>query len=185
MTEGENGMLFGGQEERERRANLKKLEDKRLVFAQRMDREGFRPEKMLFCSFETGNFAAFCRQGDACVAILSPMLGSDDDFIVTKKTDAPVRVEDVDEKGTALGGAFGVGKKAVRGTDVFVELESGTIRLRLVANSTLLLETEYRKNPLLSLKRRRSDANVTWDLHLASDRALRQYFERMTEDYFA
>ena len=53
--------LFNSQEDIERKEKLKKLEDKRVAMAQRMAREGFAPEKMLFAQMENGGFTAICR----------------------------------------------------------------------------------------------------------------------------
>ena len=55
--------LFDSAEEHARRANLKKLEDKRVAFAQRLAREGFAPERMLFAQTMTGGYVAVCRDG--------------------------------------------------------------------------------------------------------------------------
>ena len=40
--------FFSSPEEAERKAKLKKMEDKRLAFAEALQAKGFRPEKMLF-----------------------------------------------------------------------------------------------------------------------------------------
>ena len=49
--------IFNSAEDIERKANLKKLEDKRVALAQRLAREGFAPERMIFAQLENGGFA--------------------------------------------------------------------------------------------------------------------------------
>ena len=80
--------LFNSQEDYQRKANLMKLEDKRVAMAQRMAREGFAPEKMLFAQLENGGFTAVCRFNGRFWLIVSPGFGSDDEFIF-ESFDAP------------------------------------------------------------------------------------------------
>ncbi|MBQ3575238.1 MAG: hypothetical protein IJA26_06190, partial [Clostridia bacterium] len=72
--------LFDTEGEKLRKLNLKKLEDKRVLFAEELAKEGFKPERMLFCSTETGNFVALARDNGKYVVIVSPVFGQEGDF---------------------------------------------------------------------------------------------------------
>ena len=53
--------LFNDADEAKRRANLKAMEDRRLRFAERMQAEGFAPQKMILASKERGGVVGPCR----------------------------------------------------------------------------------------------------------------------------
>ena len=77
--------LFDNAEELARKAGLKKLEDKRVAFAQQLDQQGFAPERMLFAQNENGGFTALSRFGGKYWLIISPGFGTDDDFITSTR----------------------------------------------------------------------------------------------------
>ena len=177
--------LFGvSPEEAARRENLRILEDKRVGFAQELEKMGFRPEKMLFLSGEKGNFVAFARHEGRLALLTSPVLGTDDDFSIEYLDHPRCRAEEVAEPGTGLNGIFGFGKKASVGYYLFVENSLGQeVRVEILTNRTLYLETDARKNPLLSTKRRRGDANVTWDLKPLETMRMARFMERIGAEY--
>jgi hypothetical protein len=74
--------LFDSAEEQARKANLKKLEDRRVAFAQRLARQGFAPEKMLFAQNDNGGFTALCRTGGKYWLVISPGFGTDDPSVL-------------------------------------------------------------------------------------------------------
>ena len=74
--------LFDSAEEQARKAGLRKMEDKRVAFAQQLARQGFAPEKMLFAQNDNGGFTALCRFAGKYWLIISPGFGTDDDFIL-------------------------------------------------------------------------------------------------------
>ena len=69
--------FFSNPQEAERKANLKKMEDKRLAFAQAMETRGFKPEKMLFSQLDNGGLLAVCRFEGRQWLILGPGFGED------------------------------------------------------------------------------------------------------------
>ena len=176
--------LFNTPEDIERKANLKKLEDKRVALAQRLAREGFAPERMLLAQTENGGFVAVCRFEGQFWVIVSPGFGSDDEYIV-EHFDAPdFTLHQVHVKAEGMGGLFGFGKKGEVGAEYAIRLRDGSeARLPLVAGRNGWLEVELKKNPLLKTQRRRGDANLVWDfkpLDLSTvDHAL-----RVAEGYF-
>jgi len=157
--------LFDNAAEKERKENLKKMEDRRVRFAEKLEKMNFNPERMLFCSSEKGSFVALSRFNGKCAVIVGPAFGSDDDFIIDIQDSFPTEREEVFEKGTGLNGAFGFGTKGAKGFNLIITLSDGSIaKLEIVAGRTSWLETPLKKNPLLKTKRRRGDANVLWDL---------------------
>ena len=156
--------LFSSEAERQRKENLKQLEDRRLRFAQQLDARGIKPERMFFCSREDGSFAALARHEGKLVLIESPMLGTDADFTVDLLADPQYEYEEVFIQGSGLNGAFGFGERGAKGFNLYVTNGDGQRALiPVVFGRNSWLEADYRRNPLLKLKRRRGDANVMWD----------------------
>ena len=152
--------LFSSDAERQRKENLKRLEDKRLRFAQELDARGFRPERMFFCSRADGSYVALARP------------------------EGRLAVIDVFEKGSGLNGAFGFGVKGARGFNLYVVLDGGErVLVPVVFGRTSWLESEGRKNPLLQLKRRRGDANIVWDFRPIDNITLDRIEARLEEYY--
>ena len=157
--------LFDSSAEKLRKENLKILEDKRLRFAEELQQKGFKPEKMLFCSTEGGQFVALARHSGKTAVVVSPVFGQEGDFLFECHDALRWEKEDVFEKGTGLNGAFGFGKKGAKGFIIHISLSDGSVaKLYVVAGRTSYLETDYKHNPLLKVKRRRGDANIIWDL---------------------
>lgn len=158
--------LFDQISEKQRKENLKSMEDRRIRFAEKLEKMGFAPERMLFASSENGNFTAIARHNNQCAVIISPAFGEDGDFIIDIQDAFHVEREDVFEKGTGLNGAFGFGTKGAKGFRLSFTLSDGSVAvLPLVAGRTSWLEVgQLKKNPLLKTKRRRGNANIVWDL---------------------
>ncbi len=156
--------MFDSNAEKLRKENLKILEDKRIRFAEKLQQEGFQPEKMLFCSTEGGQFVALARHGGKCAIVVSPVFGQEGEFTIEYQDAPQWEKEDIFEKGSGLNGAFGFGKKGATGFILHIRLSDGsTADLFVVAGRTSFLETDLRRNPLLKTKRRRGDANILWD----------------------
>ena len=157
--------LFSDPGENERLEKLKKLEDKREALARALDQQGFKPETMLFAQTANGGFAAVANFQGKQWLILSPGLGTEDEFIVESAERFPVRKEEVLVKSEGMGGMLGFGKKGEHGVEYVVTLKDGTeARVPFVFGRSCWGEFNLRKNPLLHTKRRRKDANVVWEL---------------------
>ena len=157
--------LFDSSAEKLRKENLKNLEDRRLRFAEELQQKGFKPERMLFCSTEGGQFVALARHNGKAAVIVSPVFGQEGDFLFECHDALQWEKEDIFEKGSGLNGAFGFGKKGAKGFIIHITLSDGSVaKLYVVAGRTSYLETDYKHNPLLKVKRRRGDANIIWDL---------------------
>ena len=157
--------LFDSTEELERKAKLKKLEDKRVAFAQRLAAEGFAPEWMLFSQTENGGFTALCQyKGQHCL-IIAPAFGSDDEFVLERYDTLKWRMEEVRVASEGMGGIFGMGKKAEIGVEYVITRQDGSeARMPFVGGRNCWGEWQFKKNPLLKTQRRRGDANVVWDM---------------------
>ena len=155
--------FFIGPEEDASRRNLTDMENKRLAFAGEMARVGFAPERMLLLSTERGNLLGICRDGGALCLIVGPELGAEDDFVLWRLEHSRVRREEVIEPATGLGGALGFGTKGAFGFVCTICADEGEFALPVVAHRGGALVCG-KKNPLLSTKRRRGDANVVWDI---------------------
>ena len=157
--------LFDSNAEKLRKENLKSLEDRRLRFAEELQQKGFKPEKMLFCSTEGGQFVALARHSGKTAVVVSPVFGQEGDFVIEFHDALQWEKEEVFEKGSGLNGAFGFGKNGAKGFVLHITLSDGSVApLHVVAGRTSYLETDYKHNPLLKTKRRRGDANIIWDL---------------------
>lgn len=158
--------LFDTAAEKLRKENLKIMEDKRVRFVAEMEKRGFKPERMLFCSSEEGNFVALARWNEKYAIIVSPTFGQEGEFVLDLQDRLNYEKEEVFEKGTGLNGAFGFGTKGAKGYILHISLTDGSVvKLNVVAGRTSWMEVKtLRKNPLLAAKRRRGDANIVWDL---------------------
>ena len=157
--------LFDTGAERQRKENLKIMEDRRIQFAEKLSRQGIRPERMIFFSREDGSFAAMARHEGRFILIDSPKFGEDGDFTVITRDNAPAyERQDILEKGTGLNGAFGFGTKGASGFILHLDVGEGLpVLIPVVSGRNSWMEVTYKRNPLLSRKRRRGNANVMWD----------------------
>lgn len=157
--------LFDSAAEQERRENLRKLEDKRLAFARTLEQQSFAPERMLFAQTENGSFVSLSRDGGGYAVVVGPAFGSDEDFRLVRMDALEVRRQDVNVASEGMGGIFGFGKKAQVGVEFVITLPGGEeVKMPFVGGRSSWMERERRKNPLLSTKRRRGDANLCWDM---------------------
>ena len=177
--------LFDTAAEKLRKENLKNMEDKRLRFAEELDRMGFKPERMLLCSSEAGNFVALSKWNGKYAVIVSPVFGQDGDFSLELHDELQYEKEDVYQKGTGLNGAFGFGTKGAKGFNLHITLKSGEVAvLQVVAGRTSFLEIKQaKKNPLLATKRRRGNANIVWDLMPIEPGGLSKLTETIENEY--
>ena len=157
--------LFDNDNEKLRKQNLKALEDKRVAFAEKLEKMNFKPERMIFVSLENGSFTALARVDGKYAVVTAPAFGQEGDFALDIQDKLQIEREDVFEKGTGLNGAFGFGTKGAKGFRLFITLTDGsTAEMPVVAGRTSWMETNLRKNPLVKTKRRRGDANLIWDM---------------------
>lgn len=176
--------LFDRDAEKQRKDNLKSLEDRRVRFAEALEKKGFQPERMFFCSSEEGRFVALARHGRQYAIVVSPKFGDAGDFIFDVQDALHYEREEVFEKGSGLNGAFGFGKKGAKGFNLLFTLSDGSqIQMPVVAGRTSWLEAPLKKNPLIKTKRRRGDANIVWDL-MPIDAAQLTKIEEMLGNYY-
>ena len=176
--------LFSSDAERQRKENLKLLEDRRIRLAESLDQQGFRPERMLLCSREDGSFVALARHEGRFALIESPRFGEDADFTIDIQDAPRYERNEVFEPGTGLNGAFGFGTKGAKGFDLILFNSDGLpVKFPVVNGRNSWMEATYKKNPLLQTKRRRGDANVVWDFlpiqggHVETiDKLLNEYY---------
>lgn len=179
--------LFDRDDDKLRKEHLKNLEDKRLRMAEEMQRIGFAPDRMIICSTEDGRYSAIARHNGKYAVIVSPAFGSDEEFIVEFFDRLQWEKEDIFQKGEGLNGIMGFGKKGAKGFIIHITLSDGSdAPLNVIAGRTSIIETmKLRKNPLLSTKRRRGDANVFWDLLPLDPKNLKGIEERLMDYYLA
>ena len=174
--------LFNSAEEQERKAKLKVLEDKRVAFAQRMAREGFAPEKMLFAQTMNGGFVALGQHEGKYCLVISPGFGTDEDYVMERLDRLQYRVEEVFVKSEGMGGIFGFGKKAEIGREYIITRPDGSeIGMPFVAGRNGWLVCSLAKNPLLKTQRRRGDANVAWDMRPLDASAIKTALKSVAE----
>ena len=176
--------LFSDPEELARLEKLRKLEDKREALAKALDARGFRPETMLFAQTANGGFAAMAKFQGKQWLIISPGLGTEDNFIVECAERFKVRREDVLVKSEGMGGMLGFGKKGEHGVEYVVTLSDGSeARVPFVYGRNCWGEFTYKKNPLLPTKRRKKDANVVWELKPIDNADIRKIIA-LADGYF-
>lgn len=156
--------LFNDAGESERRARLKMMEDARLEFAEAMAKGGFRPEKMLLVSNERGGLVGLCRDGGALCRIVGPDFGVPGSFTLERDPAPEYRREEFFEASEGMGGFLGIGKKGAKGFYLIFNRDGVELSIPFIVNRNSAAAFSYRRNPLLSVKRRRGDANVVWDL---------------------
>ena len=176
--------LFSGPEEQERKARLKSFEDKRVAFAEKLERQGFKPDKMLFAQSDNGGFVAVCRFEGKLWLIASPGFGTEEDYVLAPFDVSNVRREEVLVKSEGMGGILGFGKKGQHGVEYFVRLENGAeVSVPFVFGRNGWAEYPLNKNPLLKTKRRRGDANIVWELRPLDNAELNKV-TAIAESYF-
>ena len=162
--------VFDGPDEALRRQRLKELEDKRVRFAERVKRDGFAPESMLAASTEFGGLTALCLCGGQLWMVSGPDFGGEGEFTLERCDPSSLRREDFLEKPVGLGGVLGMGKRGAVG---FI-LKGGSRDIPFIAGRNSWAEWPLKRNPLLSEKRRRGDANVIWDMQPLEARMLKR-----------
>ena len=178
--------LFSSNNEAEakRKNNLKELEDKRVRFAEMLAQRGFEPERCMMVQKE-GGFAAVALQGGELFLLTGPAPGADEDFTFRPAGRARAYVEDIFIKSEGLGGILGFGKKGGVGFKLVVVPEAGDpLEMEMVSGLGTYLEIrpeKRRKNALLSVKRRRGNANVVWDFAPIEREALEGLQKRWLE----
>ena len=176
--------LFNSEAEKARKEKLKILEDRRIRFAEELERMGFRPERMLFCSREDGSFAALARHEGKFALIDAPRFGEEGEFTIDIQDAPQYEREEIFEKGSGLNGAFGLGVKGCRGFNLLLQNSAGAqVKVPVVFGRTSWMEVPYKKNPLLKVKRRRGDANIVWDF-IPVDNSHLKKIEQMLEEYY-
>ena len=173
--------LFNDPKELERKEKLRQLEDKRLRFAERLQRDGFAPERMIICSGERGGMYGLCRESGQVCLIVGPDFGGEGEFVLERYDHLPARWEDYFEKSEGMGGFLGLGKRGAVGFRLIVERLDSELPVPYVYGLNCAAVYPLKKNPLLSVRRRRGDANVVWDLPPVDKRSLRE-MERMVRE---
>ena len=176
--------FFNTPDEIERKSKLKKLEDKRVAFAQRMAREGFAPERMLFSQTDNGGFVALCRHAGKHCLIVSPGFGTDEAYSVDHLDALDFVEQRIHVQAEGMGGLFGFGKKGEEGVEFVIRRPDGSeVRMPFVAGHNSWLEASLAKNPLLKTQRRRGDANMVWDFKML-DMSTVSNAIKVAESYF-
>ena len=178
--------LFSDPNEAVRKENLKKLEDKRLRFAEACAKDGFAPQYMLLIATERGGLAGLCRDKGKICLIVGPDFGGEGEFVLERYSKLPARREEFFQAAEGMGGIFGFGKKGAVGFGIVVTLpDESEVTLEFMAGRNSYLETNLKKNPLLSLKRRRGDANIMWDMTPIERSHLSKIETSLAEHYLA
>jgi len=170
--------LFNDHAEMERKEKLKKLEDKRVSFAEQLAKEGFAPEKMFFVQTGNGSFVSLSVfKGQRCL-VVAPGFGTDEDFALERYDTLTVRKEEVFVASEGLAGAFGLGKKGEAGAEyIITRLDGSELSVPVVCGRNSWMECSAKKNPLLDVKRRRGNANIVWDMRPVEKRHLKMLLE--------
>jgi hypothetical protein len=159
-------LLGGNEKEKERKANLKELEDKRIAFA-----EAHRDLKMdsaLLVQFG-GGFKGVGIGPGGIYLLTGPGPGDDEDFILERFDRCKARLKDEKIASEGAAGILGFGKKGGLGYTLSIELPDKGFELTFVSGYNFLLEvTPAKKNPLFDTKRRPGNANIVWDMRSIS-----------------
>lgn len=172
--------LFSNPNEEKRKQSLQSMEDARLRFAEKMQKENFAPTKMLLVTTDLGGYVGLCRDKDQFCAIISPDFGADGEFILERFPSPILRREDVFEAAEGMGGAFGFGKKGATGFKLIIERENGDLTIPFIVNRSAAAIANA-KNPALSTKRRRGNANLVWDFQPVDKRFLNKLEQELKE----
>lgn len=156
--------LFSDPNEAIRKENLQIMEDKRLRFAELLKKDHFDPEYMLLLSTNRGGLVGLCRDDGQICLITGPDFGGEGEFVMERHNHLNIRRESYFEAAEGMGGIFGFGKKGAAGFFLIIDLEGEEISVPVIANKNSAMECKKGKNPLLSTKRRRGNANLVWDM---------------------
>ena len=170
--------LFGGPEEQKRRRALRELEDKRLALAERAGREGLRFAHALYAQSEGGFVGIALDTGGGAWWVSGPAPMQAGGFELIRLDRATFCVERALVEGSGMYGVFGMGQKGGQGYKLLVRTEEGLKgELRLIPAIDCALEDDGR-NVLFSTRRRRGDANFTWDFQPVDRAQLRRLMEK-------
>ena len=179
--------LFNNEEEQARKEKLRYLESRRVAFAERCAKQGFKPDRMFLCSDEQGGFTALARDGKKYVIITAPVFGDlEGDYKMHVLDELRVDKEIVEIKGTGLNGMFGFGTKPAVGVNLRIETPDGEAKMELVGGrTTFMIVNRHKDNTLLKIKRRRGDANVVWDFMPIDAMKVEKLEKELDEFYLA
>lgn len=165
--------LFNDPNEAARKEKLRQLEDKRVLFAEKLAKEGFAPDKMFFVQTGNGGFVSLSIfKGKRCL-IVGPGFGTDEDFVLERYDAFTARKEDVFVASEGMAGIFGMGKKGEAGIEYIITRHDGReLSLPVICGRNSWMECNHKKNPLLDTKRRRGNSNIVWDMRPVEKRLL-------------
>lgn len=155
---------FGGAKEKARLESLKRLEDKRMAFAREVDGMGIRMEQSLFAQ-RGGGFIGIGIAGGDKYLLTGPAPGEEEgQFQIENLGDAAMHFEPHIIPSEGGGGMMGFGKKGGRGYKLVISRpDAERIEAEFVPALQGILDVEGAPSALLSLNRRRKDANFVWD----------------------
>lgn len=165
--------LFNDPNEAMRKEKLRQLEDKRVLFAEKLAKEGFSPDKMFFVQTGNGGFVSLSIfKGQRCL-IIGPGFGTDENFILERYDAMTARREDIFVASEGMAGILGLGKKGEAGIEYIITRHDGSeLSLPVVCGRNSWMECNLKKNPLLDTKRRRGNSNIVWDMRPVEKRLL-------------
>ena len=180
--------LFDSPEEKERKAKLKALEDKRLAFAQSLNADGKVPAKVMLFARE-GGFVGVGRYPDGHYLYLEGPGPNETEgtFFAQEHLHADVSTEEQMVASQGMGGVLGFGKKGGIGFKLHIHFDDGDYRvISFLTHENSVWESATNKKacPLFTTKRRKSDANVVWDFAMIEPRNAEEMHSR-TMAFFA
>ncbi|MEA4899818.1 hypothetical protein ACH6CV_08580 [Bacillota bacterium Meth-B3] len=169
---------FDSPEERQRKDNLRLLEDKRVAFAKRLREMGLKSDRALYCQVG-GGFHGIALCGNQFVYITGPAPGEDADFTASVHSGVSIQTEQVTVPSEGMGGILGFGKRGAQGYRLHLHFPDGTDgELELLSGMNCVYEHDKGTDLLFDAGRRRGDANFVWNFRPIEPRAVKALLQR-------
>ena len=172
--------LFDTGVEKQRKENLKVLEEKRVAFAERLNKMGFQSDQSLYSQMD-GGFCGVVISKDQFLYITGPGPGDTADFSVKAYPALSMQIEDVLIPSEGMGGILGMGKRGGIGynvTLIFPDGESG--EFGFVSGRNYYFEHDHGKDPLFDTRKRRGNANFVWEFSAIESSKVNEIITRWT-----
>lgn len=172
--------LFDREKERQRKLSLKLLEDKRLAFAEQMQKQRVSIECALLALVD-GGFRGLAISNERPYLLIGPgPLDEDVPFEMLDLTGAQMRFDPFIIPSDGMGGMLGFGKKGGRGYQLMIEPKDGEpISIQFVPALAGVLEVPNGAHfGLLNTKRRRGDSNFAWDFSFIEPHKMDEIVQR-------
>ncbi len=169
--------LFQNEQELQRLAGLRSLEDRRLQFADEMRRQGICFSRVLLAQ-AGGGFMGLALSEGRVFLLGGPTPGDELPFTIEDVTNCRISFVPHSIPSEGMAGLLGMGgKRGGRGYLLVIESGENRREIEVLAGHQCVYTLEKGELPLLNPDRRKRDANFVWDFRPIDVRELNRLVE--------